>query len=137
MHYIKNIGIEGLGNPFHLKQDGYYVGPRTHAYKVCDEEQVDKLQLQIAKGHHDKKEYEKAWTIFSEIDNCKFRPTHYSSQSHNIFKFTDKFWMTIYILENFYKENTNKIDEKFKDLYLLKKANTCQQRMKYIDEYQK
>ncbi|CAG8655379.1 13073_t:CDS:1, partial [Racocetra persica] len=107
----------------------------ARAYEVCDEEQVDKLRLQIAKGHYDKKEYEKAWTIFSEINNCKFRPTHYSSQSHNIFKFTDKFWITIYILENFYKENTNKINEKFKDLYLLKKANTCQQRMKYIDEW--
>ncbi|KAF0481170.1 hypothetical protein F8M41_023616 [Gigaspora margarita] len=71
-------------------------------------------------SHHDKKEYKKAWTIFSEIDTSKFTDI---KKKHNKVKFTARLWMMIYILEGYYKPLDKKIDENLKDLYLFTKAN--------------
>ncbi|CAG8444653.1 27271_t:CDS:2 [Dentiscutata erythropus] len=80
---------------------------------------VDKLRLQIAERHYDKKEYKRAWTIFSEIDSCKFGPKYYSNKARNIFKFTAKFWITIYILEGreYFEEGWNLLLEVSKAEY--------------------
>ncbi|CAG8489271.1 11149_t:CDS:1, partial [Racocetra fulgida] len=94
-----------LLNGFHVELDV------KSAYEICDEEKADNLRLQIAKRHHNKKEYEKAWTIFSDIYTCKFRTNHYSSKkSHDTHKHTAKFWMTIYVLEGYYHEIQTEID---------------------------
>ncbi|CAG8685044.1 10606_t:CDS:2 [Gigaspora margarita] len=60
----------------------------------------------------------------------KWTKNNYLSKAHNIYKFTAKFWIKIYIFEGYYKEETQ-IDVKFKDLYLLKKAKTFIDRRKY------
>ncbi|CAG8704095.1 10166_t:CDS:2, partial [Racocetra fulgida] len=116
-----------LLNRFHIKLD------IKSAYEICDEEKVDNLRLQIAKRHHNKKEYEKAWTIFSDIYTCKFRTDHYlSKKSHDTHKHTAKFWMTIYVLEGYYREIQTEIDINFKYLYLLKKARTLHEKKNYV-----
>ncbi|CAG8847255.1 35671_t:CDS:1, partial [Gigaspora margarita] len=122
--YMAKYLINGLHGNLDIK----------HAYEICYEENVDKLRLQIAERHYDKKEYEKAWTIFSEIATCKYRPkNNYSSKACNIYKFTAEFWMTIYIFEGYYKEI--QINVKFKKLYLLKKAKAFNDRGKYNEGY--
>lgn len=117
---------------FHVKSD------IKRAYEICNEENVDILRLRIAERCHQEKKYEEAWIIFSEIDTCKFRLSNYSSKSNNIdniAKFTAKFWMNIYIFEGYYKKSINKIDENFKDLYLLIKAMAFHHSMKYLEEW--
>ncbi|CAG8765277.1 33040_t:CDS:1, partial [Racocetra persica] len=37
-------------------------------YQICEKEGI----VDILRLHHDNKKYENAWTIFSEIDTCKF-----------------------------------------------------------------
>ncbi|CAG8807128.1 14181_t:CDS:2, partial [Gigaspora margarita] len=100
------------------------------AYQICSEKKVDILRLQVAEGHYNKKEYKKAWTIFSEIDTCKFKTNQCSIDTHNKVKFTARFWMTIYILEEYYRPLANafctrkKFTEGWKLLSDLNKSNT-------------
>ncbi|CAG8726051.1 34951_t:CDS:2, partial [Racocetra persica] len=92
-----------LLNGFHVKLDV------KSAYTICDEEKVDNLRLQIAKRHYNKKEYEKAWTIF-----------------------------LIFILvnsEGYYHEIQTEIDINFKYLYLLKKARTLHEKGNYVEAW--
>ncbi|CAG8796222.1 40176_t:CDS:2 [Gigaspora margarita] len=49
--------------------NGIYVKSNVEdAYKIRDAEIVDALRLEIAENYHKRKEYEKAWIIFSEIE---------------------------------------------------------------------
>ncbi|CAG8444611.1 27268_t:CDS:2 [Dentiscutata erythropus] len=94
------------------------------------------LRLKDAESHYDNKEYEKAWTIFSEIDTIKFKPDNYhlNKDDINIFKYTARFWITIYIFEGYYIPPNKQIDENLKDLYLLKKHKTGVLGVKKDDE---
>ncbi|CAG8761651.1 22014_t:CDS:1, partial [Racocetra persica] len=80
--YMAKYLINGLHAKIDIKR----------AYKICNkEENINILRLINTEKLYDKKKYEEAWTIFSEIDTCKYRSNYYSSKSENKAKFTAKF----------------------------------------------
>ncbi|CAG8852660.1 11344_t:CDS:1, partial [Gigaspora margarita] len=92
------------------------------AYQICEKKGiVDILRLAVAKRHHNNKKYEKNWAIFSEIDICKFSTVQ---DANNKFKFTTRFWQTIYILEEYCKLLNKQIDENLKKFIFAQKGNS-------------